>query len=80
MDVVDSLEREKGVFRSMLPELRKKYEGKYVAIKDGAVISVGSSKEETAFKAYEKVGYSVIYVGYVGEEREIGLPSPRVIR
>ena len=54
MDVVDSLEREKGVFRSMLPELRKKYEGKYVAIKDGAVISVGSSKEETAFKAYEK--------------------------
>ncbi len=80
MDAVDSLEREKEVFRRMLPELRKKYGGKYVAIKDGAVISVGNSKEEAASKAYEKVGYSVIYVGYVGEERDVRLPSPRVIR
>ncbi|MDK2384115.1 MAG: hypothetical protein QI199_04815 [Candidatus Korarchaeota archaeon] len=60
--------------------MRKKYEGKYVAIKAGDVISVGTTKEETAFKAYEKVGYSVIYVGYVGKERYVRLPSPRVIR
>ncbi len=79
MDVVDSLERERENFKRMLPKLRR-YKGKYVALKDGVVISVGDSKEEAAAKAYEKVGYSVIYVGYVGKEREVRLPSPRVIR
>jgi len=79
MDALDSLERERESFREMLPQLRE-YEGRYVAVKGGAVVSVGDSKEEAASKAYEKVGYSVIYVGYVGEERVVRLPSPRVVR
>ena len=80
MEAVDSLEKEKETFRRMLPQLKRKYNGKYVALKGGTVISVGDSKEEAASKAYEKAGYSVIYVGYVGEEKKVRLPSPRVVR
>ncbi len=79
MEALDSLEMEREAFRKMMPRLGR-YRGKYVALKNGTIIAVGNSKEEAALKAYEKVGYSVIYVGYVGEERVVKLPSPRVIR
>lgn len=80
MDYLNELEREKESFMRMLPHLEKEHKGKYVAVKDGKIAAVGDSKEEAAVKAYSKLGYSVIYVGYVGKGKVIRLPSPRLVR
>ncbi len=79
LEIMEAFERERKAFKRMLPHLKRRYAGMYVAIKDGEVVSVACSKEEAAAKAYERFGYTLIYVGYVGEERIVKLPTPRVI-
>ncbi len=79
LELMEAFERERKAFKRMLPRLKKRYAGMYVAVKNGEVVSAAHSKEEAATKAYKKFGYTLIYVGYVGEERVVKLPSPRVI-
>ncbi len=70
-------EREPRAFRALLPELRLKYDGQYVAIKDGKVVASGSDEVVVALESYSRVGYGPLYLGHVsGSPRptHLGLP------
>jgi Family of unknown function (DUF5678) len=60
-------ERERRAFRTLLPELRAKYDGQFVAIKDGKVVASGSDEVEVALEAYSRVGYGPLYLGHVSD-------------
>jgi hypothetical protein len=49
----------------LLPELRAKYDGQFVAIKDGKVVASGSERVAVALEAYSRVGYGPLYLGHV---------------
>ena len=51
----------------MLPKLKKRYRGRYVAIHKGEVVGIGKDKVSVAKDVYEKYGY-------VGDEKVLGLP------
>jgi Family of unknown function (DUF5678) len=72
-------ERERRAFRALLPELRVKYDGQYVAIKDGKVVASGSDEVAVALEAYSRVGYGPLYLGYVSDSPRppIRIPSAR---
>ena len=75
-------ERERRAFRELLPELRKNYDGQFVAIKDGKVVSSGSERVAVALEAYSRVGYGPLYLGHVTDSPPppFRIPSPRRAR
>ena len=72
-------EHERRAFRALLPELRAKYDGQFVAIKDGKVVASGSHEVAVALEAYSRVGYGPLYVGHVSDSprRPVRIPSAR---
>ena len=72
-------ERERRAFRAMQPELRMKYDGQFVAIKDGKVVASGLDEVAVALEAYSRVGYGPLYLGYVSDSPRppVRIPSPR---
>jgi hypothetical protein len=72
-------ERERRAFRELLPELRAKYDGQFVAIKDGKVVASGSDRVTVALEAYARVGYGPLYLGHVTDlpRAPVRIPSPR---
>ncbi len=62
-----AFERERQAFRKLLPELRAKYNGQYVAIKNGPVIASGLEEVPVALEAYSRVGYGPLYLGFVSD-------------
>jgi hypothetical protein len=75
-------ERERRAFRALLPELRAKYDGQYVAIKDGRVVASGPDEVAVALEAYSRVGYGPLYLGHVSDSPRppVRIPSPRRAR
>jgi hypothetical protein len=75
-------ERELGAFRELLPELQTKYDGQFVAIKDGKVVAIGSDEGTVAPEAYARVGYGPLYLGQVSDSPRapIRIPSPQHVR
>jgi hypothetical protein len=75
-------ERERRAFRALLPELRKNYDGQFVAIKDGKVAANGPDGVVVALEAYFRVGYGPLYLGYVSDSPRppVRIPSPRRAR
>jgi hypothetical protein len=72
-------ERERRAFRALLPELRAKYDGQFVAIKDGKVVASGTDRVAVALEAYSRVGYGPLYLGHVTDSPPppVRIPSPR---
>jgi hypothetical protein len=72
-------ERERRAFRALLPELRAKYVGQFVAIKDGKVVASGPDEVAVALEAYSRVGYGPLYRGYVADTPRppVRIPSAR---
>jgi Family of unknown function (DUF5678) len=72
-------ERERRAFRTLLPDLRAKYDGQYVAIKDETVVASGSDEVAVALEAYSRVGYGPLYLGLVSDSPRppVRLPSAR---
>ena len=72
-------ERDVGRFGAMLPELRKNYDGQYVAVKDGKVAANGPDEVAVALEAYSRVGYGPMYLGYVSDSPwpPVRIPSAR---
>ncbi len=72
-------ERERRAFRELLPELRAKYDGQFVAIKNGEVAAHGSDEVAVALEAYSKVGYGPLYLGHATDSPPppVRIPSPR---
>lgn len=75
-------ERERRAFRALLPELRLKYDGHYVAIKDGKVVASGSDRVAVALEAYSRAGYVPQYLGHVTDSPlpPVCIPSPHCAR
>ena len=75
-------ERERRAFRELLPELRAKYGGLFVAIKDGKVVASGLDRVTVALEAYSRVGYGPLYLGHVTDlpRAPVRIPSPRRAR
>jgi Family of unknown function (DUF5678) len=72
-------ERERRAFRTLLPELRLKYDGRYAAIKDGKVVASGSDRVVVALEVHSRVGYGPLYLGHVTDSPRppIRIPSAR---
>ncbi len=69
-------ERERRALRALLPGLRLKYDGQYVAIKDGKVAASGPDEVAwLSWEAYSRVGYGPLYLGYVSDSHPSG-PIP----
>ncbi len=62
------LERERQAFQRLLPELKAKYAGQFVAIHDGQVADTGPNRLEVAMRVLERVGNVDLFVGFVGDE------------
>jgi len=78
---LEAFERERAAYEHLEPELLPKYEGLYVAIRDGQVIDSDSDETTLVMRVYEKFGYGPMYVRKVGAPLPVRrLPSPRVLR
>lgn len=75
-------ESEKSAFKRMYDELSKddSYMGKYVVVIGGKVVDSDSDKIRLAERTYDKYGYLPIYIGYVGPQRFVEVPSPEARR
>lgn len=78
----DKFEREKDAFRRLLPELLTTHRGQYVAIHDGQVVEVGTSRLEVVMATFRRVGAVPIYVELVTEDlpRVYRIPGLRLAR
>jgi hypothetical protein len=72
--------QERHAFRRLLPSLVESYSDTFVAIHESEVIDSDIDDALLASRVYKKIGYIPIYVGYVGEERVLRVPSPRMPR
>lgn len=73
-----AFEEERSAFEGMLDRLRKqeKYVGKYVAVLHGRVIDSDVNKRKLVGRVYERSGYVPLFVGFVGRQRTVEVPSP----
>lgn len=62
-------------FERMLPDLMKQYAGKYVALRKGEVVAVGSSKTDVLTAAHEQLPGEPVYARRVTDQPQ---PIPRV--
>jgi len=73
------LERERDAFLRLKPKLLEQYEGKWVAILNGAIVDFGENNSELARRVYQKYGYRPIYIDKVERKPKIfKVPSPKV--
>lgn len=76
----EPLEGEQQVFLRKLPQLRRRYQGQFVALYQGRVVGYGSDDEELAQRMFEKLGDVLFYIAKVEKELTIyELPSPELI-
>ena len=59
--------RERRALRELLPELRAKYDGQFVAIKHGKVVASGSEEVTVALEAYARAGNAPPYLGQISD-------------
>jgi hypothetical protein len=72
--------REKAAFLRLLPDLKQRYPGKFVAVHGGTVVDTDASSAALVRRFFQKFGETSVYVGYVGGRRIIRNISPRLRR
>jgi len=80
---MNSFEAERNSFLEMKHTLLSdpRYQGKYVAVRDGLILDVDDDKVELAKRVYDKHGYVPIYIDRVQEKARIyEIPSPEIRR
>ncbi|MCE9564102.1 MAG: DUF5678 domain-containing protein [Planctomycetes bacterium] len=63
-----ALSAEFDAFERMLPELMKQYAGKYVALRNGAVVAVGDTEVIALTAAYQQPSESLVYCRLVTDQ------------
>jgi hypothetical protein len=83
LEYILRLEEERGAFCKMKDKLIQEpnYNGKYVAVFQGAIVGCDEDKGKLAKSVYERYGYIPIYIDKVAPgERHIEVPSPELPR
>jgi len=81
LEYILRIEEEREAFLKIRDKLIRDplYNGKYVAIFQGAVVGCDEEKERLAETVYEKYGYVPIYIDKVApSERHVEIPSPEL--
>ena len=81
LEYILRIEEEREAFLKIRDKLIRDplYNGKYVAIFQGAVVGCDEEKERLAEAVYEKYGYVPIYIDKVApSERHVEIPSPEL--
>jgi len=65
------LAKEETAFRRKLPQLLRRYEGQYVAMRGGRVVGYGPDGGELALRMYRKFGSVVLLIAKVEERPTI---------
>jgi hypothetical protein len=75
-------EEEKSAFEKIRDSLAKdeSYRGKYVAIMQGKVIDSDPDKVKLVERIYKKQGYVPLFIGFVGHQKPVEVPSPELLR
>ena len=55
-----------------------KFKNKYVAILNGKIIDYDKNDKKLIERVYRKYGYKIVYIGFIGEEKVLEIPSPEV--
>ena len=71
---------EKQTFLSMLPTLRWRYPGEYVAISGGHVVTHGPSRREVTRQYFSQRAHGPVCIGFTGQRRAIRQMSPFLAR
>jgi len=81
-DDLVAFEQEVAAFERLKPELLERYDGQYVAIYEGEVVTSGEDKMALLHEVYERYGQVVCYIDLVGADRlrSAHMPSVRVTR
>jgi len=65
----------------MLPQLLRRYEGKFVALYHGQVVGHGDDDAQLARRLYDKLGDVSFYIAKVRREAPVyDIPSPEIDR
>jgi len=75
-----AFERERAAFHELLPDLRARYAGRFVAVHGGAVVDSDPSSASLVRRFFERFGEESVYLGYVGGRRVVRNISPKVRR
>ena len=67
---------QRDAFRAMLPMLRSRFPGQYVAISGGKVVENGPSRREVTRLFFQRYQKGPVYIGFVGPKRIIRQGSP----
>jgi hypothetical protein len=71
---------EKQAFLSMLPMLRARHPGKHVIIENGLVADADESRRALVRRFFSQPRYLPVYIGFVGPQRPVRIPTPRIQR
>jgi len=72
VDALKSFQADEETYRSIREHLLKEHKGKWVAVHDGKVVTVGDMQSEVIKKAFSIIGDSPFYINKVGEEARVG--------
>ena len=67
---VETFEDEWNAFQGLLPRLRARYPGSFVAIHRGTAVDADTSRKTLVQRFFARFGDVPVYIGYVGEEGE----------
>ncbi len=62
---------EEAAFVSMLPALRAKYDGRFVAVHNGVVVDSDVSRVELIRRFFNEFGDTHVYIGFVGPQEPV---------
>jgi prevent-host-death family protein len=64
---MEEWERERRAFDEMLPRLRRRYAGRYVAVRQGRVVGSDRDHEALFERVWKKLRGKTFFIGHVGE-------------
>jgi prevent-host-death family protein len=64
---MDEWETERRAFDAMLPRLRRRYAGRYVAVRNGRVVDADGNHDALFERVWKKLRGKTFFVGLVGE-------------